>query len=194
MTLRADISTWAGSYTWGEPFTAALALWKRGQAGVFTLSTDWHDDFLVSLQERRGNIPLACADISVGEELVYAFCDKRNKCYDADFAEKVRILEGARYGRIRENLLNQAENDTSADGGKLAAKVLESGLPAFHGNKQQVEVTAQVNVDHTIRLDPGVVAAANARMRTMLSGRNDKGVIADVIDAEVVKAASGESL
>lgn len=175
-TLRADISRWAGSLTWGDQFTAALSLWRKGAGdgdGNPVLSKDWHDDFYAAMREANGVIPAACELACIGVDLVYAVCDKRNKAYDKDFDEQVRMLEGLRMSGLRENLLAQAAVE-SPDGARLAAKVLENAMPSRHASRQQVDVSGKVehDHDHQHRLAPEVVAAAQARFKTLTAGRD----------------------
>lgn len=170
--LRHEISDWAGSLSWGEPFTAALAIWTRGP--IPKISTEWYDDFYEAMREAEGKVAAACELAGVGTDLVYALRDKRNGCFDKEFDEEVRKLEGLRFSKIRENFLTQAEAAT-ADGGKLAAKALESAMPGLHAQKQQVEVSGKVEHEHQHFLPPEVIAAAQARIGSMLASRREAG-------------------
>lgn len=168
--LRADITKWTQSLSWGEQYTAALAIWTRGATPK--ISTDWYDDFYEAMREADGKVADACQLAGIGPDLVYALRDKRNGCFDKEFDEQVRILEGLRFSAIRENLLKQAAVD-SADGGKLAAKVLESAMPGLHAPKQQLEVSGKIEHEHQHFLPPEVIAAAQARIGSMLASRRE---------------------
>lgn len=174
VTLRADISKWANSATWGEQFTTALALYKSaggdgGSTGL-VFSKDWHDDFFAAMEQTNGVVPLACDLAGVGEGIVYALTDKRNKCYDADFTERFRIAEGSRMSKLRENVLSRAAEE-SMDGARLAASVLQNAMPTLHASRQQVDVQGKVDVEVEHRLAPEVVAAAQARYRALTTSR-----------------------
>lgn len=176
--LRAEISSWCQSLTWGEDMSAAVKLWRRSTdgSGEFVLSSDWHDEFLDALSLAEGNIPQAAEYACVGLDLVYARLDEQGPHYDKEFAERVKVIEGLRMARLRENLLTQAEAPT-ADGAKLAAGVLATAMPALHGNKKQVKVQADVEVSHTHvhTLAPEVVAASAARTKALMAQRRQLG-------------------
>lgn len=193
-TLRLDIWRWKNSATWGDRYQAALKLHtmrptKAGK-GVVKLSKNWYPKFYAAMRrdEVRGNIPLACEFSDVGVELVYALLDKRNKLFDSEFAEQVRMLEALRYSEIRENFLDKAKTDA-----KIGALALQSAMPSLHSPIQKVEVEGKIEHDH--RLPPEVVAQAQARASALLDGRSRQRAIAadaeskagDVIDAEVVE-------
>lgn len=187
--LRTDISQWAGSLTWGEQFQAAYRLVKTesdGKSSVPVISKDWYDDFYDELRQQGGKIPAACEAQGIGVDLVYALRDKRNKCYDAEFDEQVRILEGARIAKIRENVLNQAEAADS-DGAKIGVKVLESHMPSLHGQKAHLEISGGLTnkVEHHF-IPPEVVAASQARTRALLVNRERKAIAAPRNDEQVI--------
>ena len=83
---------WAESLSYGEQFTAALAIWKP--RGAPKINTDWFEDFYEAMREAEGKVAEACEASGIGPDLVYALRDKRNGCYDKTFDEQVRILEG----------------------------------------------------------------------------------------------------
>lgn len=168
--LRADISEWCQSLSYGEPMTAAVKLWRRdtGGSGEMILSTDWHDEFLAALELCEGRISDAAEAACVGEDLVYARIDEQSKHYDYEFAQRVRQLEGLRMAGLRENVLKQAAAPT-ADGAKLALNVLSTAMPTLHGGKKRVEMIANVNVQHS--LAPEVVAASAARTKALMGNR-----------------------
>lgn len=166
-TFRSDISKWANSASWGDQFTAALALRRSAETPTFT--KDWYDDFFLAMEESNGEVETACTLAGVTTTVVYAVLDRRNRCYDADFAERFRIAEGARMGRIREAVLADAQLDSA-----LGLRVLQSSMPSLHAPKQQVEVSGTVEHDHVVRLDPAIIAASQQRMRTLMSGRVER--------------------
>jgi hypothetical protein len=198
-SFRKDISAWANSASWGDQFKAAFKLARTNSVSHdVEITKEWHDDFLDELERQGGKIPEACEAQGIGVDLVYALRDKRNKCYDAEFDERVRVVENLRLSKIRENLFKQAEADT-ADGGKLAAKVLESHMPSLHGQKTHLEVSGGLRntVEHHI-IPPEVVAASQARTRVLLANRQRPALEAgrgpeNVIDVVPVaaKAARG---
>lgn len=188
--LRADISEWCQSLSFGEPMSAAVKLWRRdtGGSGEMVLSDDWHDEFLAALELHNGNIMQAAESACVGVDLVYARIEESSRHYNREFAERVRQLESLRMAELRENLLNQAAAPT-LDGAKLAKDVLATSMPTLHGTKKRVEMTASVKVEHT--LAPEVVAASAARTKALIGNRQqalDSGQH-DVIDvtAELLK-------
>lgn len=166
--LRADISKWSESASWGEQFQAAIRLHPRSvsKSAGRRLTKKWYPAFFAAMEREDvgGRIALACHFADVGPEVVYALRDRRNASYDAKFDERCRILEGRRFSEIRENFLDEARSDA-----KIAALALESGMPSLHGKSTKLEVTGQVVVDH--RLPPEVVEAARTRQRTLLEGR-----------------------
>lgn len=185
-TLRADIAKWAETVSWGEQFRAALALWKRTGTGEMVLSKAWHEPFLVAMEteECAGNAQKAAQAAGVGYGVVLAVLDRRNKCYDADFAEKFRLAEMERVGVVRERYWELAEKGE----GKLAAMaqkdVIEAALPDLHGRPSRVQVTGRIKHDHEHAhqhehlhgLAPGlareVVLASQQRVRRIEAGRN----------------------
>lgn len=168
-TLRADITKWSQSLSFGEQFQAALKLWRNG-AREREISKEWWTEFFDTVVACGGSVPRACEQFGVGVELVEALRDKRNKVYSAEFTEGLRIAEGVRIARIRENVLTQAEQAT-VDGAKIGQKVLESAMPGLHAARQQIEVTGDVKHDHTFRLAPEVIAAQQARFSALNVGR-----------------------
>lgn len=199
-TLRADISRWTNSSSWGDQFTAALALLKNDGAGGFTISKDWYDDFFDAMGSAEGDIGKACELACVDVRLVLAVSgDKRSKHYDADFVDRLRIAEAPVHFRIRKNVLRMAEQE-SGDGAKLGLKVLENAAPALHAPKQQVEVSGEVDHrhqhDHRVRMLPAAVVAASAhRNRTIraaiAAGAEDKLTI-DVTPQRQRAVAGGD--
>lgn len=185
--LRADIRKWSESLTWGEQFTAALAIYlSRGEARI---NTEWYQGFYDAMRQCDGRMADACELAGIGPDLVLALRDKRNACYDKAFDEQVRQLEGLRFVVIRENLLDQATRPT-IEGAKLGATILESALPGLHAKRQQLEVTGKIEHEHQYLLPPEVVAAGQARMRTLMAGREKRRALppspVDYVDGEVV--------
>lgn len=168
-TLRADISVWAGSLSFGEQFQQALSRFRKdGPSGALVLGTDWYDEFYAALEDHDGDIESAAEAICIKPGVVYARMDRRNKTfYDEAFAEKVRVLEAQRYVPIRRRVLKEAASDEGD--AKISMKVLESALPAFHAPRQQVDVTGSVEHEH--KLVAEVVAASAARTKALLGGR-----------------------
>lgn len=194
--LRADISAWCQTLSWGEPMSAAVKLWRRDTTGTGALimSSDWHDEYLDALELANGNISDAADMACIGVGMVYARLEESSPHYDKEFADKVKLLEGERMGRLRENVLKQAESPT-LDGAKLAASILPTAMPSLHGQRKRVELTADVKVEH--RLAPEVVAASAARTKVLLAQRRRSALppptsslslpIADVVEAELVE-------
>lgn len=165
-TLRADIGKWRSSATWGDRFAAALSR-TNSAAGR---SKDWYPSFYEALEEAGGRVALACEALSLDPGLVYALRDKRAKAYDREFDEEVRLREGTRFSKIRENVLEQAEQ-ADIDGAKLGQKVLETAMPSLHAPRAHLEVSAKVEHKHTHYLPVEVVQASQARTRALLTGR-----------------------
>lgn len=184
-TIRRDITAWTESASMGNEFEAALALYARDDPHganhgrvVLRLTDAQKSEFLAALDEANGVIEDACASSCLGEELVYALLDKRNKkIYDADFAERVRTLEGRRIARVRQRVLREAENPNGDS--KVALKVLETSMPSLHGNRQQIEVSGEVDHKHAHAhvhaLSAEVVAASAARLRALTGGHETNG-------------------
>lgn len=189
--LRAEISGWEESASWGEQLKAALKLWRKSSAGEMVLSKAWHDDFIAAMETEQcaGDAELAAKMAGVGHGMVLAVLDSRNKCYDADFAERFRIAELERVGRIRSKYMATAE-DVAGDGGKLAfhaqERVIEAALPSLHGRQQEVHVSGKVKHDHAHAhehlhgMAPGMarelVIASQDRMRKIQASR--QGLVA----------------
>lgn len=169
--LRADISEWCQSLSYGEPMTAAVKLWRRdtGGSGEMILSDDWHDEFIAALELCEGNIADAAEAACIGVDLVYVRLDEHSKHYNREFADKVHQLETLRMSPIRENYLKQAAVPTP-DGAKLAKDVLATAMPTLHGTRKKVEMIANVNVQHS--LAPEVVAASAARTKALMGNRH----------------------
>lgn len=170
-TFADDIGKWRKSASWGDRFSFALSMWTRdGKTGMLKPTTEWYSTFYSALAEAEGRIEMACELSGVPSDLVYSLRDKRNRCYDADFDEQVRMLEARRMGRIRESTLAAAEK-----GGKFGAivgmKVLESQMPSLHGASSKIEIEGRVRHDHVHHLPPEVVAASNERTSSLMSAR-----------------------
>lgn len=169
--LKSDIDKWRESASWGPQFKDAIALTTTA-GGVFKISKDWYPKFYDAMKdpEVKGNVTAACEVSEVGIELVYALRDKRNKCFDAEFDEACRILEGRRMADIRETLLNQAKLD-----GRIGQKVLEASMPHLHAPPQKIEMTGRIDHDHrhehTHRLAQEVLQASVERTRILTKGR-----------------------
>lgn len=189
--LRAEVSQWAESASWGERITAALKLIRKTPAGL-TVSKDWYDEFFIAMEHCDAVAERAAAAAGIGYGLVLACLDRRNKkLYDADFAERFRVAESERVGRLRAKHFVDAEGD-----GKLAAgirqKILETHAPSLHGPKQEVHFTGAVEIAHgiTAELAEAVASASRDRMR-VLSGAAERSLPAStggqVIDVTRVR-------
>ena len=132
------------------------------------MSCPSRERFFVAMDEADGRVEFACDLAGVAPELVYALCERKNKCYDAEFAEQVRIAEGRRMSQLRENLLTAA-SEPGLKAARLAATVLASSMPTLHGATQEVTHVGEVVVSHA--LAPEVVAASAERTRKLMSGR-----------------------
>lgn len=177
-SLRNDISTWCETASVGPAFKQAIALYHHTGPGEYVVSRDWQPDFLAALHDCDGRIEAACEQACVGPELVYGSLDKRNRhLYSEEFAEKVRVLEGARISPIRERVLNEAASPNGDP--KIALKVLETHLPDLHGQKSHLSVSAEVKVEHGLARE--VVEASAARTRALMAGR--QGVAVGALDA-----------
>lgn len=184
-TLRAEVSGWAESASWGPQLTAALKLWKRTSSGQMVLSKAWHDDFLAAMEtvSCAGNAMKAAAYAGVGYGVVLAVLDKRNKCYDPEFAEKFKIAELDRVGRIRERYMDTAESGEGKAASRAQERIIESALPALHGTKQELLVSGNVDHEHThmhgiaAGLAREIVAASQRRIQKLQAGR--QGLLPD---------------
>lgn len=182
-TLRAEVSKWTESATWGEQLKAALGLWKRNSAGEMVLSKAWHEDFLSAMEACGGNAEKAAGMAGIGYGVVLAVLDPRNRCHDPEFAEQFRIAELARYGKIRERYMDTAENGDGKLSTMAQQRLIESALPTLHGQKQQVEVSGGVlhghlhehEHRHLHAMAPDqareVAVASQERMRRISAGR-----------------------
>lgn len=146
--LRAEVSAWAESASWGEQFTAALKLWRRTGSGEMSLSKHWHDDFIDAMTATSGNAPEAAKMAGIGYGIVLAVLDRRNKCYDPEFAERFRIAELERVGPVREKYYKLAEEGEGKLAIRAQERIIESALPGLHGTKQEVHVSGKVDHAH----------------------------------------------
>lgn len=176
--LRADISAWTESASWGEQFTAALALWKHGpSSGEMVLSKHWHDDFFAAMMIHKGNASKAAESAGVGYGIVLALTDRRNKCYDAGFTERFKIAELERVGRIREKYTVLAEDGEGKAAVRAQERIIEAAIPQLHGTKQEVHVSGHVEHEHehihglASGLAREVVLASQERVRRINTGR-----------------------
>jgi hypothetical protein len=177
LSLRAEVNKWAESASWGEQIKAALGLWKKTTTGHMTLSKDWHDEFFVAMDATGGNAEQAAPMAGVSYGIVLALTDKRNKCFDAQFAERFRIAELERVGRIRGKYMEIAENGEGKVAIRAQEKLIEAALPSLHGQRQEIRVSGEVEHNHIHGLQPGlareVVAASQAMMKNLFAGRRD---------------------
>lgn len=177
VTLRADVSRWQESASWGPQFSDALALWKKSSSGEMVLSKHWHDDFLGAMEACQGNAKEAAEMAGVGYGIVLAVTDKRNRCYDREFTEKFKVAELARVGRVREKYMTLAETGEGKDSVRAQERLIEAALPGLHGQKQEVHVSGHVDHDHqhTHGISAGlareVVMASQDRVRRLNAGR-----------------------
>lgn len=170
-TLRADVSQWAESATWGEQFRAALKILRPDGKGGITIGKDWYEEFFVAMEACEGEAELACEACGVSYGIVLALLDRRNKCHDRDFAERFRIAEAPRIGKVRSKYFKHA---TDGEGNpKVQEKILESHLPHMHSGKQEVHVSGGVDVTHGMSpaMSAAVMAASQNRTRALFSGR-----------------------
>lgn len=147
-TLRRDVAKWNESATWGELFTAALALWKRTSSGEMALSREWHDDFIAAMDVCEGNARNAAELIGIGYGIVLAVTDKRNRCYDKEFHERFRVAETARVAAIREQYYQTAEKNEGKLGFRAKERIIETALPGLHGQKQEVHHSGLIGHAH----------------------------------------------
>jgi hypothetical protein len=166
--LRAEISKWANSASWGEQITKALKILYRDPKAGLLVSSDWHDEFFLAMDAADGNAQEAAQLCGIGYGVVLSVLDRRNKCYDAAFAERFRVAEAERVGRVREKFFQSAEDGTNA---KAQESILQTHLPGLHAPKSQIEVSGEVahSHAHTHGIKPElvrqVVEASGARMR-----------------------------
>jgi len=205
-TLRAEVGKWTESATWGEQFRAALALWKKTSSGAMALSKAWHDDFLAAMEAHGGNAEKAAKMAGVGYGVVLAVQDPRNQCYDPEFVEKFRIAEASRIARMRERYMDTAENGDGKLAQRAQERMIETALPALHGQKQELHVSGLLKHDHehahehehnhqhrhlhAMAPDQAreVVLASQDRMRRITAGRARElpATTADSVDSERV--------
>lgn len=166
----ADLDAWKASPVWKVRFETALAVFEK-KGRVEFVGKSWYPAFYQAMEASGGKIQAACDRMDLSSALVYARLDRRNGVYDAAFAEQVRILEGARYSKIRESFLDEAANgDTRA-----AAKALEAAMPELHNAKHEVRLEGQIDHRHVhMILTPEVVMASASRTKTLLAHREPK--------------------
>lgn len=192
-TLRAEFGKWCESATWGEQLRTALGMWKKTSSGEMALSKHWHDDFLAAMEVCEGNAERAAKMAGVGYGIVLSVIERRNKCYDADFAERFRVAEMQRIGRVREKYIDLAENGEGKAAVRAQERLIEAALPSVHGTRQEVHVSGNVQHEHEHRhgmsqeLAEQVVRASQDRVRKITAGRDDRALsAADTIDSERV--------
>lgn len=172
VTLRTEIAKWKESATYGEALTRALKLVTVSGFGGVKISTDWYDEFFHAMDKCGGNAAEACEIAAIGQSVVYALLDARNKCYDPEFHERFRIAESARVGVIREGVFQAAE------GGALKASmsILETQMPTLHGKSSNLHVTGEIDHAHavTVSLSKEVVEASQLRVRALGAGRSGR--------------------
>lgn len=184
--LRAEVSQWAESASWGERLQSALKIAKNTAKGVI-YSKDWYDEFFLAMERLDGVAEKAAQAAGVGYGLVLARLDKRNKAvFDPEFAERFRVAETERLGKLRSLHFIEAEG-TGKAAGAIREKILQTHLPALHGPKQEVHVTGGVEVTHGIsaELAQAVADASRQRMRVLSGGREKalrSGGTGEVID------------
>lgn len=183
--LRAEISKWAETSSWGEQLKAALGLWqKRNGQDELVLSKDWHDDFLSAMEICEGNAERAAQMAGVGYGVVLNVMDARGKHFDPEFVWRFRAAEMARVAKLRELQMQTAEGD-----GKMAAgvrqQILEATLPNLHvvPKQQEVKVTGEIEHRHDHQhahlhmMAPEaareIVLASQSRVRRINAGRSD---------------------
>jgi hypothetical protein len=186
----ADIDAWKKSPVWAVRFQEALAVFER-KGGRDVVGKGWYNEFYRAMEATEGKVQAACDRMGISSALVYARLDRRNVVYDADFAEQVRILEGARYSKIRESFLDEAaRGDTRA-----AAKVLEAAMPELHNAKHEVRLEGQVDHRHVhMILTPEVVAASASRTKTLLAGRQPVNAVAGQVGQQLEAYAGNAPL
>lgn len=185
-TLRADVTRWCESASWGEQLRTALSMWKKTPRGEMALSSDWHDDFLHAMEITEGNAEKAAKLAGIGYGLVLARLDRRNKCFDAEFTEKFRVAELERVGRMREKYMTMAEEGEGKLAVRAQERLIETALPGLHSPKQEVHVSGKVEHDHDHKhqhlhqhlhsLSPElarqVVTASQERVRKIVGSRS----------------------
>lgn len=187
-TLRAEISKWAETSSWGEQLKAALGLWKRNRdQGELVLSKIWHEDFLLAMNVCDGNAERAAQMVGVGYGVVLNVMDARNKHYDAEFAERFKMAEMARVAKLRELQLQTAEGDSKQASG-VRQRILETVLPGLHSapKQQEVKITGKVEHEHdhdhrhmhlhalAPEIARDVVLASQNRVRRINAGRPER--------------------
>lgn len=198
ITLRADVSKWVESLSWGEQFKLALGMWKRLGSGEMVLAKHWHDDFLGAMEACQGNAQKAAEMAGIGYGIVLALTDKRNKCYDPDFAEKFKIAELARIGPMRERYMVTAETGEGKESMRAQERLIEAAIPGLHGQKQEVLVSGKVDHDHqhTHGISAGlareIIQASQDRVRKLGMGRqgllpDDTRTSGEVIDVTPIR-------
>lgn len=176
-TLRSEISRWAESASWGEQMTRALKLIVNTNQGV-KISKDWYGEFFAAMDRTGGNAAEACEIAAIGQSVVLALIDSRNKCYDPEFHERFRIAESTRVGAIREKFFRKAESD---EVGSLKAQmsILETQMPDMHGKSSNLRVSGEVDHAHshmvTVGLAKEIVQASQSRVRALSAGRGVNG-------------------
>lgn len=176
-SLRAEVAKWCESASWGPQLKTALALWKKSSSGEMVMSKVWHGDFLGAMEACEGNAEKAAKMAQVGYGVVLALLDKRNRCYDREFAERFRLAELERIGRVREKYMELAENGEGKAASRAQERLIESALPSLHGQKQELHVSGTVEHDHehthgfSGALAREVVLASQDRMRKLNAGR-----------------------
>lgn len=194
--LRAEVAEWCESASWGPQLTAALSLWHKTGSGEMALSKHWHDDFLGAMQVTEGNAQKAASMAGIGYGIVLAVMDRRNKCYDPEFAERFRVAELERIGRVREQYMTMAEEGEGKAAARAQERLIEAALPALHGQKQEVHVSGKVDHAHehlhgfAPELAREIVIASQDRVRRINAGRNlelpadrreDEGRVIDLV-------------
>jgi hypothetical protein len=144
--LRAEVSRWAETASYGEALTRALSICKYdgGKRGI-VYTSDWHDEFFTAMRANNGNPQRAAEAAGVGYGIVLAKIDKRNTCYDAKFHEEFRILEAERVGGIREKHFQAAEDGDV----KVQEKILATHAPTQHAPRGELNVTGGIDHSHT---------------------------------------------
>lgn len=183
--LRADVAAWCESATWGDRLREALALWKRTSSGEMALQKHWHEDFFAAMEVTGGNAEQAAQQAGIGYGIVLAVLDRRNKCHDAEFAERFRIAELERVGRIRTRYLEVAEAGEGKAALRAQERVIETALPMLHGQKQINELHVSGRVEHghehvhvhglSAEIAREVIAASQARVQRLGAGRGAGG-------------------
>lgn len=186
--LRSEISKWANSASWGEQITRALRVVYKDARGRMVHSKDWHDDFINAMYTNAGNPERAAEASGIGYGVVMAVLDKRNRCYDPEFAERFRIAEAERVAGIRAAHFQVAEGNNPLDlqtRVKVQKDLLATHAPGLHGSRAELHVTGKVDHDHdhthehTHRVAGGlareVVMASQSRVKGLMAGRTNGG-------------------